>query len=352
MVRVPSSIILLGLAFCALAPDETMAQRFDESGVVYESARNKIGLIRYCRKSALLDPAIANQAVAAVETGLRTVSVSDVLTREQGDRAQRAGEDGYWDAGRTRDIAGIAALFRTTPAELCKEWANETVRSQEPGRPVPITTIAIADQPIVSIEPSPQVEPAPAERAATRVGRPPALATTLMPAFAPAVRPAPASAATATPAPAAIPAAPAVLSAPASVAIPTPAPAVLKTVRPAPLPPLPERAPFLPTKGELASLQRTTPTRGSLAPPIKVVRGDIIRTTAAAPGDTPPPSGQALSATPPRLKAAEPLPRERTATAASAAHRPYDGPNPLWIKWPFNRVDKPEYCRRLLRDVC
>ena len=59
MVQVPSLAALLGLTLCILPLHNTMAQQFGESDVVYEAARNKIGLIRYCRNIGLLDPAIA-----------------------------------------------------------------------------------------------------------------------------------------------------------------------------------------------------------------------------------------------------------------------------------------------------
>jgi hypothetical protein len=132
MSHVLSLVALFGLMLCMLPSHRTMAQQLSESGVVYEAARNKLGLIRYCRRNNLLDPTLADQVVTAVETGLRERPPGDSFATEQGDIAQQAGEDGFWDAGRRRDIAGVASLFGTTPADLCRDWADETLRAQAP----------------------------------------------------------------------------------------------------------------------------------------------------------------------------------------------------------------------------
>lgn len=212
MVRVPSLVVLLGLTLCVFPSHETVAQQFSESGVVYEAARNKIGLLRYCRNHELLDPAIADQAVTAVATELRKLRPNDSFVREQGDRAQQAGEDGFWEAGRKRDIAGVATLFRTTPADLCREWADETLRSEAAGRPGEVTTIVR----VPPVQPLPQAEPTPVEPIS--VDRQPARAS-----------------------------------------------AVVVAARSAPPPPLPEKAPLPPTEAELASVRGALPASGHLA---------------------------------------------------------------------------------------
>jgi hypothetical protein len=123
---------LLGLTLCILPPDKAAAQQFDASGIVYEAARNKIGLMRYCRNHTTLDTAIAERAVKIIEADLRAYPLESDFATELGDLAEEAGEDGFLDAGRGRDIASFAKLFRSTPASLCQEWAAETLRVREP----------------------------------------------------------------------------------------------------------------------------------------------------------------------------------------------------------------------------
>jgi len=300
MFQVPSFVVLLGLTLCILPSHKTMAQQSSESGVVYEAARNKIGLIRYCRNVGLLDLAIADQAVTAVEAGLRELASSETFASEQGDRAQQAGEDGFWEAGRRRDIAGIAKLFRTTPADLCQEWAGETVRAQalKPYREVKTITMVVPKpfQPIWQAGPAPVAEP-------TQVGRPFAQAS-----------------------------------------------AVVRVARPNPPPPLPEKAPFPPAGVELASFQPALPTGGQPAPTDRAASGHVSNTAAIMPSAIPQSSGQtkpfsarlATEAAEPlpreqTVAAAEPLPREQTVTAAEPSRR-------LWARWPFNRMGKPGRC--------
>jgi len=282
MFRVPSLFVLLGLMLCVLPSHNTMAQQSSESGVDYEAARNKIGLIRYCRGNQLLDPVIAGQAIAALETGLREPPSNDTFAREQGDRAQQAGEDGFWSAGRGRDIASVAKLlFRTTPADLCQEWAHQILRAQAQGHSSEVAAGAVVApiQPLLQAGPT-SVEP-------IQVERPPAGAT-----------------------------------------------AVVRAAHSAPPPPLPEKAP---TEAELASLQRTLPTSGRLASTGRAVPGHISGTTAVTSNALPPSSPLAS-------EVADPLPREQTVTAAVPSPLLYDQPQPLREKQPFNRLGTPERC--------
>jgi hypothetical protein len=122
---------LFGLTLCILPPDKAAAQQFDASGIVYEAARNRIGLMRYCRNNTTLDTAIAEKAVKIIEADLRAFEPENELARALGDRAEEAGEDGFLDVVRRRDIASFAQLFRTTHASLCQEWAAETLRVGE-----------------------------------------------------------------------------------------------------------------------------------------------------------------------------------------------------------------------------
>ena len=204
MYRVPCIAALLGLTLCTLPLNKTTAQQSEVNVVIYESARNKIGLMRYCRNNSELGPAVADKAVKALETDVRTFPLENRLAREQGDRAEKAGEDGFLEAGRRRDIASFAQLFRTTPSDLCKQWAEETLRVQVTRTAAPPTAA-----PPVSIAAEPQ-------RVRPKVARPPL-----------------------------------------NAAPPDAAPRV------AGLPPLPTKAPVKPAEPELTLLQRMIASGGS-----------------------------------------------------------------------------------------
>lgn len=349
MFKVLSFVVPVGLALCIFHSHETMAQQSGESGVVYEAARNKIGLIRYCRKAGLLDQSAADQAVTTVEAGLSGLPSDDTLTREQGDRAQQAGEDGFWEAGRRRDVASIANLFHTTPAELCQEWAGETVRAQamKPYREVKTITI----------------EP---------------------PRFAPSF---PQSA----------------FEPDQSTQVDTAKIAAAAGSHSASLPPLPERAPLAPPEAEFASLQNNPSTDSYLPPAERAAKGYVGAAAITAPRalreppdlTAPLPKPVAAKGTerlpleeavaqPPREQtvmaaaAVAPAPREQPAPAAAAVAPPpgeqtvaaagmiapsprdeqavaaagaiarspgaYDRPHSLGDVWPFNRIGNPRRC--------
>lgn len=144
MCKVLYIAALLGSTLCILSPDKAAAQQSDANDIVYEAARNKIGLMRYCRNNTPLDAAIAEKAVAVIEADLRAYPPADYFATEQGVRAEEAGEDGFLDAGRRRSIISFAQLFRTTRGVLCQEWAEEALRVREPGpRSYPISTAAV-----------------------------------------------------------------------------------------------------------------------------------------------------------------------------------------------------------------
>jgi hypothetical protein len=135
MFRIANLAGVLSLAgsVWVIALTESWAQQpYDYGSVVYEAARNKIGLMRYCRNNALLSAGIADKVAAAVRSGL--LKVGSAIAKDKGDIAENAGEDGFWEANRRRDIASIAKMFGATPAELCSEWAKETLRTPQPGR--------------------------------------------------------------------------------------------------------------------------------------------------------------------------------------------------------------------------
>ena len=277
MFRVPSLVVLLGVTLCSFLLQKAMAQQFDESGVVYEAARNKLGLIRYCRDNALLDPAIAARALTVVEIGLGKLAPSDSIDIARGDRAEQAGEDGFWETGRRRGLAGVARLFGTTPADLCQEWASETLRAQAPRRRR-APTIAV----IEPIRPLPQAEPPSVETVAS---------------YKPASGPT------------------------ESVKVPPDAP----------IPPLPERAHVLRIEADMAAVPRAVPAGGG-----RISRGTAIsehvnsrsaEPTSAIPNTMP------VSA---RLAAeVGALPDDETVLEAFPPRERDNSPAPAAEKWPF-----------------
>jgi hypothetical protein len=300
MFRVPLLVVLPGLTLCTLLSHNTTAGQFSETDVVYEAARNKIGLIRYCRNNELLHPGIANEAIRAVEILLRELPSSNTFANEQGDSAQQAGEDGVQNAGWRDDVYKIAELFRTTPADLCQEWANDTLWGQAQRRYREVKTIAVVT-PIQPFQPLPQAEPTPVD---------PIKVETIKVELKQVDRP------------------------------PAPATAAVRVARTAPSPPLPEKAPLLPTRAELASLQRIAPAGGRVASIGRDVSGPISGTTPPPPSVALHSSGQVVPLSARQVsEAAGPPTGEQTVTAAAPPSR----------LWSFGRLGKRERC---LMPVC
>ena len=118
---------MLGFSLCCGCTASASAQQSDRPVIFYEYARNKIGLLRYCRDKAFLGQVTADRAIEAIEIGLRRFAISDGLVKERGDRAEKLGEAGIWeDADGRRDLASVADLISTSFAGLCKELAGPT----------------------------------------------------------------------------------------------------------------------------------------------------------------------------------------------------------------------------------
>jgi hypothetical protein len=140
--------------FCLFAGDAgpAHAQAGDDFDIVYEAARNKIGLLRHCRVKAFLDAATAATAISEVEDRIGRMAVSGPL-QAQGDRAEKSGEAGLlFGVSGKRDLANLSALFNTTPAGLCQEWAGETLRSSSP-RSTPKSARYLPDTPSAAQQP-------------------------------------------------------------------------------------------------------------------------------------------------------------------------------------------------------
>lgn len=331
MFQVLSPFVLLGFVLSMLPWQKATAQQFNESDFVYEAVRNKIGLIRYCRNNGLLDPATADQAIMAV---VRNIDTSYTVPRDQGDRAQKAGEEGFWGASRTRDIASVAKLFRTTPTDLCQEWAEETLRAQEPERRREIAAIAVlrANKAAPRIEPTPEenraappVEPAPLENQTATLSEPAAdenqpTAEENQPIVA-ENQPAPRI---------------------------EPAPLAKKAAAAAKVPPLPERAPpapILTAKSEPALMQHSTPTSARLT----TANGGMMSGQMSGIGAKAMPSAMLHSSgqeaeplSPPLAVEAEAPPPVGENVAATLPSPEPDGKSRSF--WPFKRQGRSERC--------
>jgi hypothetical protein len=126
MLRQLCLTAMLGLSVCGGWAVSAGAQQKEGSDVAYQSARNKIGLLRYCRDKGLLDAVTADTAIEAIQTGLLRYAVGDGPLKERGDRAERVGASGLWQAGVERTLQSVADLFNTTTAALCNELAVQT----------------------------------------------------------------------------------------------------------------------------------------------------------------------------------------------------------------------------------
>lgn len=192
MRRRPYLAAMLGLSLCCGITASASAQQSDRPQISYEYARNKIGLLRYCRDQAFLGQVTADRAVEAIEIGLRRFAISDGLVKERGDRAEKAGQAGIWeDANGKRNLASVADLISTSLAGLCRELAGQTEIQPSP----------------VARQPAPKVTP-PQTRlnvnsltAATKPASPPAASTKAVVAPPPPPPPAPRSPPPAAPGP-------------------------------------------------------------------------------------------------------------------------------------------------------
>jgi hypothetical protein len=132
MFKVAYRVALFGFSLLASHAGPAHAQAGDDFDIVYEAARNKIGLLRHCRVKAFLDAATAATAIAEVDARIARMQVSGALL-VQGDKAEKSGEAGLlFGVSGKRDLANLAVLFKTSPAGLCQEWAGETLRSSTP----------------------------------------------------------------------------------------------------------------------------------------------------------------------------------------------------------------------------
>ncbi len=132
MIRQTFFTAMLGLSICGHVASAD-AQQDDRPNPFYDYARNKMGLLRYCRDHGLVAQVTADKAVKAIEVALRRLPVSGGSANDQGDKAERAGAAGFWkDANGNQELASVAKLFGTTTAGLCNVLAGESRTVPQP----------------------------------------------------------------------------------------------------------------------------------------------------------------------------------------------------------------------------
>ncbi len=123
--------LVLGLAFGTTFAAAQHAQQNPDRDLTYEMARNKVGLLRYCKQQGLLDAKLADEAIEGAQGGVSVVTAfrDTPVSQQDGDRAEKNGEAGLWGASR-RPMEKMAESFVKTPAALCKDWADDGTASR------------------------------------------------------------------------------------------------------------------------------------------------------------------------------------------------------------------------------
>jgi hypothetical protein len=100
------------------------AQQSNQDAGFYEFARNKVGLLRFCRDQGLLDRNAAEKASETSRSGIRRIGVSDRQLIDRGDRAEAVGESGFWEVDGPHYHNDVARRLGRTPADMCLEVAG------------------------------------------------------------------------------------------------------------------------------------------------------------------------------------------------------------------------------------
>ena len=129
-----SLAVILGVGVQAGAAVPAGAQEDDRQAVLYQSARNKIGLLRWCRDKGFLGQITAERAIDAIDAGARRIPVNAAL-KDRGDNAEEIGTAGFWVANGQRELSSVAELFGTTTEALCRELAGQTRKLQSAAKP-------------------------------------------------------------------------------------------------------------------------------------------------------------------------------------------------------------------------
>lgn len=122
--------ILFGLAFGMASAGAQMRQDPGRD-LTYEMARNKVGLLRYCKRKGFLEAKVADEAIEGAQGGVTTAIAfrETLVSKRDGDLAEKNGEAGLWGAGRS-PMEQMAESRIMSPTGLCKLWAEEGIAAQ------------------------------------------------------------------------------------------------------------------------------------------------------------------------------------------------------------------------------
>jgi hypothetical protein len=112
-------IILIGIvAFGFAAPSYAQVSN-DQMELAYNSARNQLGVLKYCQNAGHIDG-------AAVETQTKMLALIPAPSdTSKGDAAEQEGEKGKISAmGVNQDLAAITKAQNVTEKQFCETIAN------------------------------------------------------------------------------------------------------------------------------------------------------------------------------------------------------------------------------------
>jgi hypothetical protein len=113
--------VIFGLSLCIGSTSAAVAQQ-PGGDVDYETLRNRLGLLKYCRDKGLINGATIDKGIKQVQNELRLMRAP--ADKGRGDAAEKAGQIGQFGSTR-RDVVTFATAIGTTPAEMCKGWSEE-----------------------------------------------------------------------------------------------------------------------------------------------------------------------------------------------------------------------------------
>lgn len=112
-------IILTGFVAFGFAVPSYAQVSSDQMELAYNSARNQLGVLKYCQNAGHIDG-------AAVETQTKMLAlISAPSDKAKGDAAEQEGEKGKISAmGVNQDLAAITKAQNVTEKQFCETIAN------------------------------------------------------------------------------------------------------------------------------------------------------------------------------------------------------------------------------------
>jgi len=117
-------IILTGIAALGFAAPAYAQITSDQMEMAYNSARNQLGILKYCQSAGHIDG-------AALEVQAKMISlIPPPSDKAKGDAAEQEGEKGTISAmGINQDLAASAKAQNVTEKQFCETIANAVVQA-------------------------------------------------------------------------------------------------------------------------------------------------------------------------------------------------------------------------------